>query len=81
MESVLKLNQKSQIVISKAIRKSLGLKPGDRLAAVVEGDKIILRPKPKSATARLRGLGKGTWGNRAKIDAYLEKLRDEWQRA
>ena len=81
MGSVLKLNQKSQFVISKAIRKSLGLKPGDRLTAVVEGNKIILRPKPKSPTARLRGLGKGSWGNRGKIDAYIEKLRDEWERA
>jgi AbrB family looped-hinge helix DNA binding protein len=81
MENVLTLNQKSQIVISKAIRKSLGLKPGDQLTAVVEGDKIVLRPTPKSPTARLRGLGKGTWGNRAKIDAYIEKLRDEWERA
>lgn len=81
MEYVLTLNQKSQIVISKEIRKSLGLKPGDQLAAAVEGDKIILRPNPKSPMARLRGLGKGSWGSRAKIDAYIEKLRDEWQRA
>ncbi len=81
MESVLKLNQKSQVVISKKIRKILGLKPGDQLAAAVEGNKIVLRPKPKSAAARLRGLGKGTWGNRTKIDAYLDKLRDEWQGA
>ena len=81
MENVLKLNQKSQIVISKQIRKKLGLKPGDQVAAVVEGDKIVLRPKPKSSTARLRGLGRGTWGSRSKIDAYIEKLRDEWQRA
>ena len=81
METVLTLNQKSQIVISKAMRKSLGLKPGDQLAAVVQGDKIILRPKPKSPAARLRGLGKGTWSSRAKINAYIEKLRDEWQRA
>jgi AbrB family looped-hinge helix DNA binding protein len=81
MESVLKLNQKSQIVISKAMRKRLALKPGDELAAVVEGDKIILRPKPKSSAARLRGLGKGTWGSRARIDAYIEKLRNEWKRA
>ena len=81
MKSVLKLNQKSQIIISKQIRKILGLKPGDQLAAAVEGDKIVLRPKPKSSAARLRGLGKGTWGNRTKIDAYIEKLRDEWQRA
>ena len=80
MESVLKLNQKSQIVISKSIRKSLGLKPGDRLAAAVEGDKIVLRPEPKNSAARLRGLGKRTWGHRAKIDACIEKLRDEWQR-
>jgi AbrB family looped-hinge helix DNA binding protein len=81
METVLTLNEKSQIVISKAIRRTLGLKPGDQLAAAVEGDKIVLRPKPKSSAARLRGLGKGTWGSRAKIDAYIEKLRDEWRRA
>ncbi len=81
MESVLKLNEKSQIVISKRIRKILGLKPGDQLTAAVEGNKIILRPKPRSPAARLRGLGKGTWGNRTKIDAFLEKLRDEWERA
>jgi AbrB family looped-hinge helix DNA binding protein len=81
MESDLKLNQKSQIVISKAIRKTLGLKPGDRLTAVVEGNKIVLRPKPRSPTAHLRGLGKGTWGSRAKIDACIEKLRGEWERA
>ena len=81
MESVLTLNQKSQIVISKEIRKRLDLKPGDQLAAVVEGNKIVLRPKPKNAARRLRGLGKGSWGSRARIDAYIEKLRDEWQRA
>ncbi len=81
MENVVILNEKSQIVISKAIRKTLGLKPGDQLAAVVEGNKIVLRPKPRSSAARLRGLAKGTWGSRAKIDAYIEKLRDEWQRA
>ncbi len=81
MDLVIKLNQKSQIVISKKIRKVLGLKPGDQLTAAVEGNKIILRPKPRSPAARLRGLGKGTWGNKTKIDAYLDKLRDEWKRA
>ena len=81
MEMVLKLNEKSQIVISKQMCQALGLKPGDQLAAVVEGDKIILRPKPKNPAARLRGIGKGTWGDRSKIDAYLDKLRDEWRRA
>ena len=79
MEAVLKLNEKSQIVISKQMRKALGLKPGDQLAAVVEGGKIVLRPKPKNPAARLRGIGKGTWGDRSKIDTYLDKLRDEWE--
>jgi AbrB family looped-hinge helix DNA binding protein len=81
METVVKLNEKSQIVISKQMRQALGLKPGDQLAAVVERDKIILRPKPRNPAARLRGIGNGTWGDRAKIDAYLDRLRDEWQRA
>ena len=56
MEKVLTLNQKSQIVISKEIPKRLGLKPGDQLAAVVDGDKILLRPKPKSPSARLQDI-------------------------
>jgi AbrB family looped-hinge helix DNA binding protein len=81
MESVLKLNPKSQIVISKKIRKALGLRPGDELATSVEGGKIILRPKPRSSAERLRGLGKGTWGGRSRIDAYIDKLRDEWDRS
>lgn len=80
MEIVLTLNEKSQIVISKEIRKRLGLKPGDQLAAVVEGDKIVLRPKPKSPASHLRGIGKGTWGSRVQIDAYIRKLHDEWER-
>jgi AbrB family looped-hinge helix DNA binding protein len=79
MDTVLRLNEKSQIVISKKIRRLLGLKPGDELAAVVEGEKIILRPKPRSPTERLRGLAKGTWGDRRKIDTYIDKLRDEWR--
>ena len=81
MEAVVKLNEKSQIVISKRMRQALGLKPGDQLAAAVEGDKIVLRLKPKNPAARLRGIGKGIWGDRAKIDSYLDRLRDEWQRA
>ncbi len=81
MQAVLKLNEKSQIVITKQIRKILGLKPGDQLSAVVEGDRIVLRPKPKNLVRQLRGLGKGTWGERARIDAYLDRLRDEWRRA
>jgi AbrB family looped-hinge helix DNA binding protein len=81
MEAVLKLNEKSQIVICKQIRRTLGLKPGDQLSAVVEGDKIVLRPEPKNLARRLRGIGKGTWGDRTKIDAYLDKLRNEWERA
>lgn len=81
METVVTLNQKSQVVISKPIRKRLGLKPGDQLAAAVEGDKIVLRLRPKNPANRLRGLGKGTWGGQSKIDTFLSQLRDEWQRA
>jgi AbrB family looped-hinge helix DNA binding protein len=80
MDTVVKLNQKSQIVLSKKIRTILGLKPGDELAAVVQGEKIILRPKPRNPTERLRGVGKGTWGGGRKIDTYIDKLRDEWRR-
>ncbi len=38
------ISKKGQVVISKAIRKMLGLTPGTILKVRVEGKKIILEP-------------------------------------
>lgn len=61
MEPTAKLSSKYQIVIPKKIRKKLNLNSGDELIMKVEDDKIVMRPKPKSYTEYMLGLGKEVW--------------------
>ncbi|MEW6095668.1 MAG: AbrB/MazE/SpoVT family DNA-binding domain-containing protein [bacterium] len=61
MEPTAKLSSKYQIVIPKRIRRELKLNSGDVLIMKVEDDKIIMRPKPKSYTEYMLGLGKEIW--------------------
>lgn len=56
-----KVGKKSQIVIPKEIRETVGISEGDELIVDVEGDKVILKVKPKNYTKKLRGLHKNVW--------------------
>ena len=50
-----KMSSKNQIVVPKAAREALGLKPGDRLAVSVEGDTVKMEKLPADLKDRLRG--------------------------
>jgi AbrB family looped-hinge helix DNA binding protein len=67
------VSSKNQIVIPREARKALGVKPGDKLVVVVQGDKVMVLQKPKSHRAAIRGLGKGVYPA-----GYLEKERQSW---
>ena len=77
MSIITKVSKKSQIVIPKEIRKLIHLSEGDELMINVEGEKIILKVKPKSYTKRLKGLHKEVWKG---IDPkkYIKGERDSW---
>lgn len=77
MSIITKVSKKSQIVIPKEIRKLIRLSEGDELMVNVEGEKIILKVKPKSYTKRLKGLHKEVWEG---IDPkkYIKEERDSW---
>jgi AbrB family looped-hinge helix DNA binding protein len=68
------LSSKNQIVIPREARKSLGLKPGDKLLVVLQGDNIIVLQKPKSYRKAISGLGRGLYP-----DDYLKKERESWE--
>jgi AbrB family looped-hinge helix DNA binding protein len=53
----LTISPKFQVVITKAIRERLGLSPGQKLQAVLYGDRIELMPL--ELAKRLRGFLKG----------------------
>lgn len=50
-----KMSSKNQIVVPKAARDALSLKPGDRLAVAVEGPTIRMEKLPVDLEDRLRG--------------------------
>ena len=65
--STVTLSPKYQVVIPKAIREQLGLKPGQKIQAFAYGDRIELIPIRPIAEAR--GFLKG-------IDTSIEKEDD-----
>lgn len=53
-----KLTAKAQTTIPQAVRRQLGLLPGDYLGFVIEGDRVVLCRPPPALSAR-EGAGVG----------------------
>ena len=70
-----RLSSKSQIVIPAAIRRRLGLSPGDLLEIRQEGDHIVVRKVQRPALEALERLGGPLWQGYAEA---LDRARDEW---
>ncbi len=69
-----RLSSKGQLVIPSEVRKSLGLKPGDRFDVRLENDEIILTPVNQStALARLYG----KYQHSGLLDALLNEHQEE----
>ncbi|HDH53045.1 MAG TPA: AbrB/MazE/SpoVT family DNA-binding domain-containing protein [Nitrospirae bacterium] len=72
-----KLGRKSQIVIPKQARESLGLTEGDELIIDVVEDRIIIKQRPASYSKKLKGLHKKIWKG-VDADKYVRKERELW---
>ncbi len=71
-----KVGTKHQIVVPSEARAALGIEPGDRLDVVVQDGLIVLRPRPRRPSDRLRGLGAGKGWYGTDPVAYMRELRD-----
>ena len=71
-----KVSSKHQIAVPSEARKALGIKAGDRLTVEIREDEVVIRPRPRGAAERLRGIGQGTYGDPV---AFVRALRDEWE--
>jgi AbrB family looped-hinge helix DNA binding protein len=69
------ISTKYQIVIPKPVREALGIRPQDSLLFVIDGDTVIVRPRPASLTTALRGLHADLWPD---PDGWLEEERASW---
>jgi AbrB family looped-hinge helix DNA binding protein len=71
-----RVSAKYQLVIPKAVREKLGLKPQDAVLFLIDGETVIMRPVPKSFVEALRGLHRDLWPD---PDAWLEEERSTWE--
>jgi AbrB family looped-hinge helix DNA binding protein len=73
------VSSKGQVTVPQEIRTRLGLREGDRLEFVIEGDRTIIRPARGPANPFEEFAGAlGTFpGGAAEIDAWLNDLRNE----
>lgn len=72
-----RMSAKYQVVIPRQVREALALAPHGEILFILDGDKVILRPRPASFTQAMRGLYKEVWPQ--DIDAWLEEERASWE--
>jgi AbrB family looped-hinge helix DNA binding protein len=70
------ISTKYQVVIPKEVREALALQPHTTLLFLIDGDTVILSPRPTSFTKKLRGLHRDVWTD---PDDWLEKERAAWE--
>jgi AbrB family looped-hinge helix DNA binding protein len=72
------LSSKGQITIPLEIRRRLGLKEGDRVEFVVEGERTIIRParSPKNPFEKYVG-ALPAFRSEREMNAWVSSLRDE----
>jgi AbrB family looped-hinge helix DNA binding protein len=64
-------------VLPKPVREALDLHTGETLLFLVDGDTVLLRPRPASFAATLRGLHREVWAE-VDLDTWLDQERDQW---
>ncbi|GJL53493.1 MAG: AbrB family transcriptional regulator [Nitrospirales bacterium] len=69
------LSSKHQLVLPAAVRKQLGIKPGDQIDVQVEGDQAVIRKAPKSYVEALEKVPSTLWKGYAR---ELEADREQW---
>ncbi|WP_200340111.1 AbrB/MazE/SpoVT family DNA-binding domain-containing protein [Rhodovibrio sodomensis] len=70
--NISRVTSKGQATIPSAVRKRLGLKPGDRVVYEIEGDSVVIRKAAPEENAfyRLQDTAFSEWSSPADEAAY-----------
>jgi antitoxin PrlF len=72
------ISSKGQITVPLEIRRRLGLKEGDRVEFVVDGERTIMRPAQAAKNPFEKYAGAlPAFRSKREINAWLSSLRDE----
>jgi antitoxin PrlF len=77
VEKQAKITSKGQITVPLAVRRALGVQPGDRLLFEADSGGIRVRPvRTRSPFAKYRGIGNGNIGSGKKaIRRWIREMR------
>jgi AbrB family looped-hinge helix DNA binding protein len=77
--TVVKLSERNQMVLPKAARAALRVKPGGRVMVVIEGASVRLLPEPENWTDYVYGLGEELWAALGGGEQFLAEERAAWE--
>lgn len=73
-----RMSSKGQVTIPQVVRERLGLRAGDRVDFVVEGDKTYVRPVREQVHSFSEYVGMLPYfKSRDEINAWIRELRDD----
>ncbi len=76
------ISSKNQITLPAQLLREMGLHAGDRVAITREGNRLMLRGRPKDWVGYYAGSLAGAYGQNAReVNAYVKDLRAEGKRA
>lgn len=74
------VSDKYQVVIPKEVRQILNIQPKDTLLFLIDGNTVLIRPKPASFTEALRGLHSHVWSSLGQsTEEWFEQERSSWE--
>jgi AbrB family looped-hinge helix DNA binding protein len=73
---IVTLSTKGQLVIPAEIRTKLGIHPGTRIAVILEGNRIVLRPVSEQLIDETMGIFAG--GTSMADELQQERRADKW---
>ena len=72
------ISSKNQITLPARLLRELGIGAGDRVSIRKDGNRLVLRPRPKEWADYYAGSMRGVYGNtKEEIDEYIRELRLE----
>lgn len=75
------ISRKNQITLPAHLLREIGIGPGDRLKISREGNRLVMRPRPRDWVEYHGGSLQGVYGDGPQeIEAYIRELRDESDR-
>lgn len=76
MARSLRLGAQGRLVLPSTMRRALGIKPGDQLAARIDGQRIVLEPRAE-LLRRMQAELRETRGRRSLVDELIAERRRE----